>query len=105
MRRHCAANERLKRHYFFWLEETKCFAPRTMDAIASALAGFEEWCGYRDFRGFDSREAELELLGLGESARSRGLAPATIDKKKRLVRAFFVWLRRGGRPVTGGAQA
>src|SRR5271169_5108918 len=96
MRRRCWANERLKRHYFFWLEETKCFAPRTMDAIASALAGFEEWCEHRDFHDFDFRETELELATLGDRDRARGLAGATIDKRKRLVWSFFAWLWRGG---------
>jgi site-specific recombinase XerD len=99
MRRYCAANDRLKRHYFFWLEETKCFAPRTMDAITAALARFEEWCEYRDFRDFDFREAQLQLARLSEYGRALGLAPATIEKKKRLVWAFFAWLWRQKRSV------
>jgi hypothetical protein len=88
-----------------WLDETKCFAPRTMNAIASALAKFDEWCDYRDFRDFDFREAQLQLARLGEHGRALGLAPATIEKKKRLVWAFFAWLWGGGRPVAGGAPA
>jgi hypothetical protein len=49
---HNAKNERIKRQYFVFLKEAKRHIEATVDAVAKALARFEVYSKFRDFKAF-----------------------------------------------------
>lgn len=95
MRKHHPANERVKRRYCDYLREAKRQSEATVDAVAKALARFEEYTRYRDFKsfhrqqaiGFKRRLAEQESKVTGEKL-SKSTVYATLSHPTR----FFVWL-------------
>ena len=90
-----AANERIKRAYFLYLEEAMRLTVASVDQVAAHIAAFEEATSYRDFKKFHIEQARKFKRDLREqvSARTgRPLALATINARLKVLRAFFIWL-------------
>ena len=47
-----AANERIKRQYFAYLTDAQGHSEQTIDAVAKAIARFEAYGRYKDFKTF-----------------------------------------------------
>ena len=58
MKKHDAANERIKRQYFTYLAEALGHSEQTIDGVAKAIARFEEYTRYRDFKMFHIEQAK-----------------------------------------------
>ena len=94
-----AANERVKKDYFEYLGEAKRMSERSIDAVAKAIARFEESTGWKDFRVFHIKQAKAFKARLREQASLRtgaALSNSTIYSALQALRAFFIWL--AGRP-------
>ena len=95
MRKHHAANERIKRRYFTYLEEAHRMAESSVDQIAAAIARFEESTGYRDFKKFhieQARKFKRQLQDHINPETGKPLAKATIHSRLMALKAFFKWL-------------
>ena len=57
MPKYNAANTRIKREYFIYLKEAMRRDESSIDAVAKALARFEEANGHKDFRKFHKQQA------------------------------------------------
>ena len=57
MPKHNPNNERTKRQYLAYLKEAKRHSEATVDAVAKALARFEEDTKFRDFGAFHTEQA------------------------------------------------
>ena len=53
-----AANERMKRQYFAYLAEAQGHSEQTIDAVAKAIARFEAYTRYKDFKTFHIEQAK-----------------------------------------------
>ena len=92
---HNPENERIKRAYFIYLKEARRLGEHSIDCAAAALAKFEDYTKYRDFKrfhiqqaiGFKSRLSEHISPRTGERL-SRGTVFSTLNA----LRAFFHWL-------------
>src|SRR6476660_6926830 len=92
---HNPENERIKRAYFIYLKEARRLGEHSIDSAAAALARFEEYTKYRDFKrfhiqqaiGFKNRLSEHISPRTGERL-SRGTVFFTLNA----LRAFFHWL-------------
>ena len=94
-----AANERVKKDYFEYLGEAKRMSVRSIDAVAKAIARFEESTSWKDFRAFHIKQAKAFKTRLGEQASLRtgaALSLSTIYSTLQALKAFFIWL--AGRP-------
>ena len=93
---HCPANERIKRRYFMRLKEAKGYATATIDGVAAALARYEEFSGYRDFKKFHLEQVRAFKSHLTERTKAirsgQALSAATIASTLRALKAFFEWL-------------
>lgn len=95
MPRHNAANVRIKREYFHYLKEAKRRDEGSIDAVAKALARFEEANGHKDFKNFHRKQAVAFKRKLDEQTNERTgkpLSRATVNSTLSALRAFFVWL-------------
>jgi integrase len=95
--KHNAANERVKREYFRFLAEAKGRDDATVDAVAKALARFEESTGYKDFKRLHREQAIAFKRQLAQAPNKRTgekLAKATMLSTLRHCRDFFLWLAR-----------
>ena len=92
---HNPDNERIKRGYFVYLKEARRLGEHSIDGAAAALAKFEDYTRFRDFKkfhiqqaiGFKNRLAEHVNPRTGEPL-SRGTVLATLNS----LRGFFQWL-------------
>jgi integrase len=87
-------NERLKRRYFTHLREAEGLQPVTIDHASRAIADFEEFTRWRDFKKFRPTDAASYRKKLFEgpgklAAQNRR---STVQTKLRLVQKFFRWL-------------
>lgn len=90
-----ANNERAKRRYFAFLKEAKRHSEQTVDATAMALARFEAYTGYRDFKAFHVEQAIgfKKQLAAQDSRRNEGkLSKATLHATFANLKRFFQWL-------------
>jgi integrase len=95
MAKHNAANTRLKRDYFIWLKEAQRRDEASIDAVAKALARFEEANGHKDFKAFHKAQAVAFKHKLDKQLAVRTgkpLSRATVNTTLSALRAFFVWL-------------
>lgn len=95
MAKHNAANARIKREYFTYLKEAQRRDEGSIDAVAKALARFEEANGHKDFKTFHRAQAVAFKRKLDEQTAVRTgkpLSRATINSTLSALRAFFVWL-------------
>lgn len=95
MRKHNAANERVKRAYITFLKQTTGKDEATLDKVLSALLQFEESTRFKPFKKFHVDQAGKFKDHLAKARNSRTgkpLSPSTIDATLRIVKAFFLWL-------------
>ena len=95
MPKHSAKNTRIKREYFQYLREARGYGAASVDAVAKAIARFEESAKHRDFAGFHREQAVAFKRRLGEQLGERSgkpLSQSTIGTTLRSLREFFVWL-------------
>jgi integrase len=95
MTKHNANNERMKRQYFAFLKEAKRYSEATVDATAKALARFEIYTKYRDFRAFRVEQAIAFKRHLAEQKGMRSkkeLSKATLNSTLIQLKRFFQWL-------------
>jgi len=92
---HNPSNERIKRQYFAFLKEAKRHSEPTVDAVAKALARFEEVSRYRDFKAFHFEQAIAFKRRLAEQRAQRSgdkLSKATLHATLAHLKRFFQWL-------------
>ena len=92
---HNPENERIKRAYFVYLKEARRLGEHSIDSAAAALARFEEYTKYRDFKRFHIQQAIGFKSRLSEQVSPRTgqrLSRATVFSKLNALRAFFQWL-------------
>lgn len=95
MAKHNAANERIKREYLHYLREAKRRNEASLDAVAKALARFEESTGWKDFAKFHREQAVAFKRKLDDALAVRTgerLSRATIHSTLSALRQFFLWL-------------
>ena len=90
-----ANNERIKRRYFTFLKEARRHSEQTVNGAAMALARFEAYTGYRDFKAFHVEQAIgfKKYLAAQDSRKSEGkLSKATLHGTFASLKRFFQWL-------------
>jgi integrase len=95
MAKHNAANARVKREYFMYLKEAQRRDEGSVDAVAKALARFEEANGHKDFKTFHRAQAVAFKQKLDKQLALRTgkpLSRATVHSTLSALRAFFLWL-------------
>ncbi len=95
MTTHNPNNERIKRCYFAYLKEAKRHSEPTVDAVAKALARFEEDTKHRDFKSFHFEQAIAFKRRLAEKKNQHTgakLSKATLHATLASVKGFFHWL-------------
>ena len=95
MQTHHPENERTKRAYLIYLKEARRLGEHSIDAAAAALAKFEAYTKYRDFKKFHIEQAIAFKRQLSEEISRRTgerLSKATIFATLNALRAFFQWL-------------
>ncbi|MDA3876584.1 MAG: tyrosine-type recombinase/integrase [Halothiobacillus sp.] len=92
---HNPKNERIKRQYFAYLSEAKRQSEASVDAVAAALARFEAYNRYRDFKAFHHQQAvafKHHLAGQNSQATGESLSKATQYATLSHLKRFFQWL-------------
>src|SRR6476660_4411071 len=92
---HSPENERIKRAYFVYLKEARRLGEHSIDTAAAALARFEEYTKYRDFKRFHIQQAigfKTQLSELVSPRTGQRLSRATVFSTLSALRAFFQWL-------------
>lgn len=95
MLKHNASNERVKRSYFTYLKEAKRQSEQTVDAVAKALARFEEHTNHKDFKVFHTQQAVAFKNHLAKQKGQRTgevLSKATLHSTLSALQRFFHWL-------------
>lgn len=88
-------NERVKRRYVRVLREAEGLSERTIDSALYAIAAYERFMGYTDFKAFNSDRAveyRKHLLAGGGKKAAEASSRATIHSKLMALRLFFAWL-------------
>jgi integrase len=92
---HNPVNERIKRQYFAYLAEAQGHSEQTIDAVAKAIARFEAFTRYKDFKSFHIEQARAFKRDLADQRGQRSgepLSKATLYATLTALRRFFVWL-------------
>lgn len=95
MAKHNGANARVKREYFAYLKEAQRRDEASIDAVAKALARFEDANGHKDFKSFHREQAVAFKRKLDDAVAAKTgkpLSRATVHSTLSALRAFFVWL-------------
>ena len=95
MKTHNAENERIKRRYFAYLKEAKRQSEQTVDAVAKAMARFQDYTKLRDFKAFNFNQAVAFKNHLAEQKALRSgekLSKATLHATLANLKRFFQWL-------------
>jgi integrase len=90
-----AANERMKRQYFAYLAEAQGHSEQTIDAVAKAIARFEAYTRYKDFKAFHIEKARgLKRHLVDQRAHWSGapLSEATRYATLTALKRFFTWV-------------
>jgi integrase len=90
-----AANERIKRQYFAYLAEAQGHSEQTIDAVAKAIAKFEAYTRYKDFKAFHVEQAKAFKRDLASQRGLRSgelLSKAALHASLTALRRFFIWL-------------
>jgi integrase len=88
-------NERIKRAYFSWLQDSQGKASSTIDQIAAAIANFEKFTRHNDFKRFHIEQAKAYKASLAtQISKSTGkpLAIATVHSRLMDIKGFFKYL-------------
>lgn len=97
MLKHNPNNERVKHKYFNFLRDAKRVSESSIDGVAKALARFEEYTKYKDFKTFKNEQASgfkkqlIDQKALGKETR---LSKSTIHSTFTHLKNFFQWLAR-----------
>ena len=97
MLKHNPDNERIKHKYFMFLKEAKGMSEPTIDGVAKALARFEEYTKYKDFKTFRYEQAEgfkKQLIEQKALHKDSKLSKSTIHSTFAHLKQFFEWLAR-----------
>src|SRR5262245_14439126 len=92
---HNPENERRKRAYFFYLKEARRLGEHSVDCVAAALAKFEEYTKFRDFKRFHIQQAIGFKRMLSDQISPRTgerLSRGTVFSTLNALRGFFLWL-------------
>lgn len=95
MQMHNPANERIKRHYLGYLKEANRQSEAAVDAVAAALARFEAYTKWKDFKSFRQEQAIAFKRALSERASvatGEKLSKATLHATLAHLSRFFHWL-------------
>ena len=95
MTKHNPKNERIKRQYLTYLREAKRQSEASLDAVAAALARFESYNRFRDFKLFHHQQAvafKQHLAGQDSKASGEKLSKATQYATLSHLKRFFQWL-------------
>lgn len=95
MLKHSAINERIKRIYFTYLQEAKRQSEQSVDAVAKALARFEDYTHFKDFKKFHTQQAIAFKNYLAKQKGHRSgevLSKATLHSTLSVLQRFFQWL-------------
>ena len=95
MRTHCPANERIKREYLTYLKEAQRYSEPSLDGIAKAIARFEAYTRYADFKKYHVQQAvgfKHKLASASNSVTGKPLSLATQRSALSALKAFFKWL-------------
>jgi site-specific recombinase XerD len=88
-------NERMKRQYFTYLKEALGQSEQSIDSVAKAIARFEAYTKWRDFKKFHIEQAKGFKLSLSDQHGSRSgepLSNAMLCVTVTTLKRFFVWL-------------
>jgi integrase len=92
---HNPENERIKRAYFIYLKEARRLGEHSIDCAAAALAKFEDYTKYREFKRFHIQQAIGFKHKLTEEVSPRTgerLSRGTVFSVLNALRGFFQWL-------------
>jgi site-specific recombinase XerD len=95
MTSYSAANERVKRLYFAYLADAQGHSEQTIDVVAKAIARFEAYTRYRDFKAFHIEQAKSFKRDLADRRNHRSgepLSKATLYATLTALKRFFIWL-------------
>src|SRR6185437_10662119 len=90
-----AANERMKRQYFAYLADAQGHSEQTIDAAAKAIARFEAYTRYKDFKSFHIEQPKAFKHSLADQRAHRTdepLSKATLYATLTALKRFFTWL-------------
>lgn len=97
MQKHNANNERIKRKYFTFLQQAKGQNEASVDAVAKAIARFESYTKYKDFKAFHFEQAiafKKHLANQKHYKTGKPLSLATMNSTVRHLKTFIEWLSR-----------
>src|SRR5215470_3329648 len=92
---HNPENERIKRAYFFYLKEARRLGENSVDCAAAALAKFEDYTKFRDFKRFHIQQAIGFKRMLSDQISPRTgepLSRGTVFSALNALRGFFLWV-------------
>jgi len=95
MRKHNANNERIKRKYLVFLKQAKGQNESTIDAVAKAIARFESYNHYKDFKSFHYEQAigfKKYLSKQKHHNTGEPLSLSTLNGTVRHLKTFIEWL-------------
>jgi len=95
MAKYNAGNERIKRRYFIYMKEAKRQSEDSVDNAAAAIARFEGYTGWRDFKAFRVDQAvgfKHVLARQPGQASGKPLSKATLNATLTHLKRFFFWL-------------
>jgi len=97
MLKHNPDNERIKHKYFTFLKHANRLNEATIDGVAKALARFEEYTKYKDFKTFKHEQAsgfKKHLIEQKNHRKDSKLSKSTIHSTFANLKRFFQWLAR-----------
>ncbi|BCA93897.1 hypothetical protein TUM19329_02580 [Legionella antarctica] len=95
MRKHNTNNERIKRKYLVFLKQAKGQNEASIDAVAKAIARFETYNQYKDFKAFHFEQAigfKKYLAGQKHHKTGKPLSLSTLNGAVRHLKTFVEWL-------------
>lgn len=90
-----AQNERIKRQYYTYLEQSDGKLPVTVDQVAAAIADFEKSIGFKEFKAFNVQHAidyKANLLLQKSLSTGNPLSISTVHARLMALKKFVQWL-------------
>ncbi|MAM70223.1 MAG: recombinase XerC [Gammaproteobacteria bacterium] len=97
MKNHNPVNERIKHKYRRFLKEARQQSEASVDAVERALAQFEGFNAYKDFKRFHHQQAVAFKKYLGKQTNpktGKPLSKSTMNRTMNCLKAFLQWLAR-----------
>ncbi|PKO44191.1 MAG: recombinase XerC [Betaproteobacteria bacterium HGW-Betaproteobacteria-22] len=97
MLKHNPDNERIKHKYFTFLKDAMRVSEHTIDGVAKAIARFEAYTKYKDFKTFKHEQAtgfKKYLIEQKSQCKDTKLSKSTIHSTFAHLKRFFEWLAR-----------